>query len=360
MTLPSPTDLVAAGMTGGLWGWVALSGLAITSSVILLVFIYLFATLTKNASLNAYVKQEFYEVIITCMLIIFLFMGVGSMLNLKLGMFLPSELLPSNVGPSTNIYDATGYYFDRVDTDMSGWLSENYWVNMYVDQSASITPYARPLGVGLVASPMAGFAAPIKQLLYNMCMALTIAYIINYAQYVVYLFSLRAFLSFYLPLGIFLRAFTPTRRIGGTLIGVSIAFLFVFPILYSITYAIFYNPAAGPLLTFSSLSTNYFTESTGGFQDVMGGLYLNNGSDIGSSVISIISGAFGGIGTVFTNLLGSFMLGILIFPIASVSIAFAVGFVMPAFNILLFTQTARSLSKVLGEEVDVSSLTRMI
>src|SRR5512143_995172 len=141
---------------------------------------------------------------------------------------------------------------------MSGWLQMNYVLNIYVDQMASVTPYARPLGVGLVASPLAGLASPIKQLLYNMSVALSIAFIINHAQLVVYIFSLQAFLKYYLPAGIFLRSFTPTRRLGGTLIGVALAFLFVFPALSSITYTMFYNrcdPASGggPLVPFRSM-----------------------------------------------------------------------------------------------------------
>jgi hypothetical protein len=50
----------------------------------------------------------------------------------------------------------------------------------------------------------------------------------------------------------------------------------------------------------------------------------------------------------------------MVFPISVVGKAFMVGYLMPAFNILIFTQAALSLSKSFGEEVDISSLTRMI
>jgi hypothetical protein len=43
-----------------------------------------------------------------------------------------------------------------------------------------------------------------------------------------------------------------------------------------------------------------------------------------------------------------------------VSYAFAIGFIVPAFNIIIFTQAAKGLSQSFGDEVDISSLTRMI
>jgi len=54
---------------------------------------------------------------------------------------------------TTGIYDAAATYYERVDSDMSGWLGMNYILNMYIDQVASVTPYARPLGVGMVGLP---------------------------------------------------------------------------------------------------------------------------------------------------------------------------------------------------------------
>jgi len=40
--------------------------------------------------------------------------------------------------------------------------------------------------------------------------------------------------------------------------------------------------------------------------------------------------------------------------------AFLIGYLLPTFNVLVFVQTARGLSKAFGEEIDISSLTRLI
>ena len=215
--------------------------MALAASSLLLAFIYMWGSLFKNPQLMSYVKQELLEILVTGILIILLFAGIAAMAGMKVADFVPNQLLPSDVDSSVRVYDAAAKFYQHVDDDISGWLGMNYVLNMYVDQVASVTPYARPLGVGMVASPMAGFASPIKQLLYNMVVAVALAFIMNHAQLVVYMFAVDAFMKFYIPMGIFFRSFTPTRRLGGTMIGVGVAFLFVFPALSVISYSMFYR-----------------------------------------------------------------------------------------------------------------------
>ncbi|MEW6721801.1 MAG: hypothetical protein AB1324_00910 [Candidatus Micrarchaeota archaeon] len=373
MALLTPTQIIAgseslASSGANLWGYAGLAGLGLITSVIILTALYVWGTLFRNPQMNVYVKSELYEVVLSAILIPFIFGAVAAMSTLTIGSFMPPDLVPDDTGlggtgtnASTNVYEATAHYYQRLDRDMSGWLGMNYVFNMYVDQLASVTPYARPLGVGLVASPLAGLASPIKQLLYNMSVALSLAFVINYAQLVVYIFSLQAFLKYYLPAGIFFRCFTPTRRLGGTLIGVSLAFLFVFPALSVITYSMFYNKSAGPLISFGAMLSQYVGDATSGsFSDNFNSFYDNNFTGVGGGVLDLIGGVFGGLGNLIQRVVGSAFLMLLIFPISVVSWAFALGFVVPAFNILIFTQAAKGLSKSFGDEVDISSLTRMI
>jgi hypothetical protein len=378
MALLTPGEIVAGsaslvGSAGQLWWYAGYAGFALSVSVVILAFMYVWGTLFRNNQLNAYVKTEMWEVVITALMIPMIYGGVAAMSAMPIGTYVPAGLLPQDPGgvgttPDTLVYDAAAHYYQRVENDMSGWLEMNYILNIYIDQVASVTPYARPLGVGLVASPMAGLASPLKQLLYNMSVALSLAFVINHAQLVVYIFSLQAFLKYYLPLGIFLRAFTPTRRLGGTLIGVALAFLFVFPAVSVITYTMFYSPAGGPLVTFRSLLTNYLGDNCDPGTDpnrvcFMGSFrhfYEGNFTGVGGSVIDLIGGVLGGLGNLFQSVLGNLLLMLIIFPVSVVSWAFAIGFVVPAFNVIIFTQAAKSLSKSFGEEVDISSLTRMI
>jgi hypothetical protein len=362
-----PDDIIggvccASPPCNGLWEWTGLAGIALTASAAILAFIYMWATLFRNAQMNAYVKQELYELLVSAVMVVLIYAAVGAVGDLTLGYFLPVDMYPSGTVASTTIYEASGMYFERLDRDMSGWLQMNYFINVYVDQVASVTPYARPLGVGLVASPMAGLASPLKQLLYNMSVALSVAFIINFAQLAVYVFSLAAFLNYYLPVGIFLRCFTPTRRLGGTIIGVAVAFIFIYPVITTLTYAMFYNPESGPLVTFNEMFSHYMNDVFGRDDpdNPVVSLYDNNLSETGTGLIDMMTGAFGAIGRMLSNIVGGFFLMLLLLPMATISMAFAIGFIMPTINIMIFTQAAKGLSKSFGEEVDISSLTRMI
>ncbi len=365
----TPDMIVKGGCSGGsiIIPYLELAGAGLGVSIVILAFLYVWATLFRNSQLNAYVKSELYELFVTGLLIIFILGLLGAMSELTLGDFLTDDMIPqgedadgNEITKDTSVFAATYAYYIEVGKDMKSWLNVNYWLSMYVDQIASVTPYARPLGVGLVASPFAGFGAPLKQLLYNISVALSIAFIINTAQQYVYLFALQAFIKYYLPMGLFFRTFTPLRRLGGALIGISLAFLFVFPALTILDYSIFYNKDAGPLVTFRGLVEGYFGDTTASFWSHFEKFYENNFTGVGSSVTTMMGAAFGGIGSLLQSFIGGIFLMVMIFPISIVSYAFTIGFIIPAFNIIIFTQVAKSLSKSFGEEVDLTSLTRMV
>lgn len=356
---------VATGCTGGFGDLLLLSTAALIVSSILLAVIYLWAVMFNSTKINAYVKQELYELVASAIIVIFLLMAIGAMGNLRLNDFVPNDMLPddSRIGPDTNIYDSAAIYYERVGSDMSGWIEMNYVMNVFVDQVASVTPYARPLGVGLVASPLAGIASPIKSLIYNMSVAVTIAFVINYAQLYVYIFALHGFLKFYIPIGILLRCFTPTRRLGGTIIGVGVVFLFIFPAFANLAFVMFYNAGAGPMLTFSNM-IGYYIGGHGNpdnlFQMRFENFFSRNFESSGTGFIGLVTGVFGGIGDMIQNVVGGIFLTLLILPIATVSWAFTLGFIIPAFNTLIMVEAAKILSRSFGEEVDITSLTRLI
>jgi hypothetical protein len=331
---------------------------------------YAWSEFFRNQTLEAYVRQELYEVLVSGLLAILIIAMLSATSGLAVGDFLPATLLPNTfdpithaptpMDPDTNVYTATAMYYEQVTNDMESWLNLNYLMNILVDQMASVTPYARPLGVGLVASPMAGFASPIKQLMYNMTVGLSVAYIINIAQMYVYVFALQGFMKYYLPMGIFFRCFTPTRRLGGTLIAIGMTFLFVFPALTIVTYTMFYTPS-GPLVSFSTMLNQYISP-TGDFGTFVSNFFGSNFATTGSGggLGDLATGVFGSIGGVLQGIVGNAFLVLLLFPTSIISLAFVLGFVMPAFNVIIFLEAVKGLSKSFGEEVDISSLTRMI
>ncbi|NYZ77699.1 hypothetical protein H0O02_05305 [Candidatus Micrarchaeota archaeon] len=362
MSIPA---FAGSGLSGGYWSWVALSGAALVTSAVILAFIYAWGTMFRNSSLTSYVKLEIYELVVTALLVMLVLAVAGSLSTFELGKLIPASLIqPSGGGllvpdecsitSSDTIYKITETYFKCVGNDMESWLNMNYILNMYVDMGASVTPYARPLGIGLISSPLAGLASPLKQLLYNATTALTIAYVINYAQYYSFTFAMEVFILYYLPIGVFLRCFLPTRRLGGTLIAICLGFLVIYPLLTTFAYLLFYN-GTGPMVTFRSFMVQYF--ENGAFLDQLT-QYFNPVNYHGFA--GFLTGALGGIGDMFQQIFGGIFLVALVFPISVVGRAFVIGYIVPAFNVMILVQAILALSKSFGEEIDVSSLTRMI
>jgi hypothetical protein len=350
----------SAGIFEFLCSWQSLAGMALVTSAVLLAFLYLFSVMFRNENLKNFVKLEIFEIFITAVIIILLIGGVGALNTVKFSTLVEFKSFPEGVTADATIYNVTESYFHQIGKDMGAWLEMNYILGVYIDQMASVTPYARPMGIGLVASPLAGLASPFKQLIYNMSIALAIAYIMNYAQLYVYLFALAGSLHFYLPLGIILRSFTPTRRIGGALIGLAISFLFFFPMLYSLNYMMFYSKeGASPMVTFNSFVTQSMSYKAGD-DSIAGKAEENYKNKFSAGLIDMATSTIAGIGQIFASFIGKFFTLLMVLPIATVGRAFAIGFIMPAFNILLMIQATKTISKAIGEEVDITTLTRMI
>lgn len=365
-------DDIISGATGeGYWSWAALSTGAIVASSMILIFAYLWGTLFRDANMVSFVKIEMYEIAATIAILFFVFALLGILSQLTISFFIPEPFIPTGtsgvtggieeiaggckIEPTDTIYKVSEVYFNEcVGEDISAWMNMNYILNIYVDHAASLTPYSRPLGIGLISSPLAGLASPLKQLLYNATSALTIAYVVNYAQYYTFVFAVDAFLLYYLPIGVFFRSFTPTRRLGGTMIAIALGFLVVFPFLVTLNFVMFYNDL-GPMVTFRSFMGDYLSDIGTLLTD-----WMDPQSYVDAGFLSFFTDAIGAVGRMLHEVIGSIFVFAMVFPISVIGRAFVIGYVIPAFTVLIFTQATISLSKSLGDEIDISSLTRMI
>ncbi len=351
--------------SGGFIGWIGLSGLALMTSTVILAFMYIWSIFFKNPQMTGMVKVEVYEVLVTVFILAIVALIVGSLQTLTVGTFFPSGLLPPDLPPDTNIYDAAEKYFLKVKEEMLGWIELGYVFNIFADQLASTTPYTRPFSVGFVSTPFAGIGAPIKQMLSHSIIGLVIAYVINYAQYFVLLFSINVFLKYYLPVGIFMRCFTPTRKIGGSIIATTIAFLIVFPVLATLGYLIFYSED-GPMLSFSrfvglqgsgSLMGGFLSDLSGDLKDW---IYSDEDTNLISLFGNMVFFPLYAIVRVVETLFGTLFFLVLGFAAGVIGRAFLIGYILPTFNILMLIQATKGLSRSIGEEIDISSLTRLI
>ncbi len=347
--------------------WVPLWPLAIVVSVILLTFLYTISYFFKTDNIRGFVKLELFEVFASVIITGSFIAVIIPVCSLTLGAVFPSITDPAV--SSLGFYSTTETYFTTITEKLESWMHVNYGLNLWLDQLASITPYSRPLGVGIVATPGAGFAAPLKQMIYNVFTSLAIALIINVAQLNVLKFAIAAFLKFYLPIGIFLRCFTPTRRFGGTLIALAIGFMLLYPLYINTSYIMLF---AGDDSIISAWDTgiNDFTRVT------LYGIGTPDDSDSQSASLSRQSSGIGDIlfdffrqvtigflelmGRLISGFFGAVMTTAFLLPMATVGMGLVIGYLLPAFQVLLFVQSVKYLSKTLGEEIDVNSLTRLI
>ncbi len=335
----------------------SLAGAALITSVVILAFLYIWSVFFRDQNLTNYIKIEINELFISAIIAILMLGLVQTVSDIPISTVLPHDFLPSTVDSDDNLYVVAQDYFTAVDEDMTAWLQLNYVLNIYADAFASTTTHARPLGLGVVASPLAGFAAPLKQMFYNMTVGLSVAFIINYAQLYSYVFFVAASLKYYFPIGVFLRCFTPTRRVGGAILGIIATFLFIFPAICALNYGMFYG-AGGSMETARDFVGNYITDTGGSSIHAKMAEYF--GENMTGGVLDFAVGAFGGFGAVLQRLLGGLMMIFMVLPFSIIGRAFAIGYIIPTITILIFVHAGKYLSKSFGEEVDLTSLTRMI
>ncbi|MFA5049677.1 MAG: hypothetical protein WC501_01585 [Candidatus Micrarchaeia archaeon] len=365
--------IVDAVCTAQSLNWDILVGAALFASIAILVFFYLFASFFRNDKTIAWVKIELFETISTALIIIMVFaLTSGVMCNFKaswifsdfqLQEFTSSQSSFTQSGfefnKDSNMYAIALTYFSNIESQIIRWMSISM-IGVGFSDMGTTQFKAHPMGQGFMTAPLAGFFVPLKSILNNGLIALTITFIINSASVQVLKYSLIAFPGYFLPAGIFFRAFEPTRRFGGTLIALSITFLIIYPIIIAISFYVTSIGMLGSSMGIFELfatqfsNTNPYNESTA----VFSAAFMNEGIDgffgnLVNGLSALLSAILVSVGSVF---------GFLYFVFGGWIIwwIMLVGFLLPAINTLIIVYSMRSLGKALGEPIDITSLTRLI
>ena len=333
----------AGGQLSFLPEWQLISGAALLASVAIITFLYLVNKFFQNAEGTGWAKIELYEVFVTVLIIIGVIAASDLACNINASWLFPGSTIPSGY----NIYDGAIFYLDSFSSGVMHITTALYGFYSGLDLISSMKLTGKPLGLGAQLQPTGGFAATIKPGLTNAFNVLIIAFILNKAQIFLILFVALGFLKYYLPIGLFLRSFTPTRRIGGTIIAISLGFLFVYPFLIIMEGEI----GLQPIKASDNLITNFSSEVSGvGGQEMM---------DWWKDSMGVL-GIFDFIGKLMRSGIEVLAFGILYLAGNAAGYAFLIGLFFPAFNTLILVTTIRYLSKSMGEEIDVTNLTRLI
>ncbi len=208
--------------------WVPVGIISLLVSFAIVALLYMIAEFVKSAELNAWAKNEVYEVMMTALIVGMIVVLFGMVNGLSYAM----------VGD--NIYTKSLEYLNDVAEHLISFapLGGFYWDLLFYDE---LIGFLASLSAGLSVVPVwllvlggsfnffAGFNI-LGEALVTLTDLVAILHISNEAQIVLLQFIQREMFRFFLPLGIVLRTFPVTRRTGSTIIAVAVTFYIIYPL----------------------------------------------------------------------------------------------------------------------------------
>lgn len=359
---------VCAGGIGGIesfWGgWVGSCFLAITVSIFILAFLYMIGKAFRHPKLGAWVRDEFGQLLATAVLVLMIVGLVGFMCS-----FSPVFLDDRYAGK--NMYEVADDYLRDLRDRIVVAMGLTYTMNVFVDFMQSPVYEATPTGIGITTQTLAGLA-PLLQGLSVLLTALTTALLTVAAQITILEYIKIAMLGYLLPVGVLLRCFEPTRVFGGAMIGLSVGLFLFYPFLLVFNDLIIHESLVKAQeeseREVGVVSNPEFDSEGNPNPDYDPDKPIADGKVVtplavarlmGRTVKDMFKAGFGlkqgFIATIFAPIMG---------PI-SVLVGFAFNLliavlVLGMLNFIILITMIRDLSRILGEEVDVTNLTRMI
>jgi len=324
-------------MLGG--DWLLLSVLALVVSTLALTAVYMISAFLRNAQLSTWVKFELFQVFGTAVVLAFFASSVAGMCMFDMS-FLSSRYLPTQ-----NMYDIIDGYFSRLQ-DL-GYLIFSYM--MYVTKSLAymsrITVHSSPLGVGSSENPLESMSQ-LNSLIFVMLSGFVTSFLLLELQMRVLDYLAFACLGYLFPLGIFFRCFEPTRSFGGTLLGISISLFLFYPIIMVFNdYLMFSQIGEIQAATVASLQAADGNVANG---QSAGPDNQKEQVNQGFSDPAWYEKLWGAAAYVALSIFKPVM----VYAVAAVF--------LPVINFIVLVEITRGATAFLGDEIDVSNLTRLI
>jgi hypothetical protein len=332
------------GPTSAEQNWKSLSFIGLLLSAALVSIIYMIGKAMDAPGLMARAKTDLIQVAVTGIALVLLYGILSGLCAIDAREF--------GFGFSS-FFDGANKYFE---------YCRQLALKTYLDSANSImvisafssfsvnTPeflrFGNYFSIGIFLKPYAGYGLMIGAINWFASLVL-----LSYSLVTGFMVVLNAiqvyFLNLLLPAGIVLRCFSPTRDFGGVLIAISIGMFVFYPLLFSFSYMITAIAENQAELTPPSLpDMDWYPQvraavatalvySVIPFANVV--VLLRALSSSGNIAITALLNAYGEVGQT-------------ILPI----------YILPAINWIILAAIVRELSKVLGQEVDISGLARMI
>ncbi len=318
----SPSDWLSS--------WQVLSALGILVSWFVVSLAYMVGSFLDNIGLMARAKSEVWEIITTTLIL-------GSVIVIVTGActFPASYMNPQAKG---NLFDTATNYLLWVRNNTMAVLGDLMVMNSAISMLLSVMMGFTIFGIGVSGQPFAGLQ-PLMNIMNLFINGAMICLIATVAQITILKFIEAGAFNILLPAGIVCRSFPFTRQFGGSLIAIAIGLFIFYPLMLVIDDAAVGTKSINPAVT----GINYGIINT-----------------IKSHIVSLGPNLlFGPIG-IFRTLLDIIIIYFVEEPIVGLGVVGLSAFILPAINAVVFVAVVRELSKVLGQEVDVTSLSRVI
>ncbi|PIT84683.1 hypothetical protein COU37_02040 [Candidatus Micrarchaeota archaeon CG10_big_fil_rev_8_21_14_0_10_45_29] len=390
-------------IVGGNWFYLVFISLFAMSLGVVAVFMA--ANALRIPKLQAWARFEFFQIVATAILAMFVMGWMWGMCHWDVSFLAPDyyggahgQEIMQNCMDATNVasagtaevspYCVAQGYLKKVKTRGDDIYQALIAINYALSYIFKVTWNSSPMGIGYALEPLAGF-----QQLMNIFMVAISAFTLSYLSILVQMRVLDFFFLsmpyFFLPLGLLLRTFLPTREFGGAVMGLAIASMFFFPITLMLNDAIVYSSLEGitrqvggqqiNLIDSNSQTaaqiegqTIYPSATATNISEGFGKLYdpkagadgqLQQSADTDPAKVAkyfteskpgenpLTNFASGGI-----DRLGA----VVIWPYQAVMMYMIAGVLLPIINFIVYIEIARELTHALGTQMDLTNLTRMV
>ena len=195
------------------------------------------------------------------------------------------------------------------------------------------------LGVGVASVSLSAVLTPLLSQAGFIITALTMALMSIYVQSALLGVVAAVAMPLLLPVGIVLRTFYPTRRLGGAVIAIAVGLFTVFPLSYLLDAQITSSYSYG----LNQTMLGSFSIQAGSLKDSITG-QGSSGQPSNGIIQSLLSGA---------SQLSSSFEGVLNLMVDEVAMLVVQVFFFPVFSVILTVTSIRELARVLGSEVSL-------
>lgn len=350
-----PKDVCGGNLGTFMSGWAVLCYLAILVSIGILTLIFLVSRALGIQKGEVWAKFEMAQVAVT-VLILIVIVGFTEFIMCS-DAFTPNSLFGAG-GDNSMIVSAENYL-----KDLSGYnfISFNIIIfgNIVREALGNLELKGELFGIEIMFKPLDGLN--IWDFPFDIAQAALITIMITTAtQIMLFAYVKEAMFGVFLPIGILLRCYEPFRKIGGALIGITIALGLFWPLMLVVNDIALEGIGVDDLLINTLITMNEQFERYNPFD------LLKNPLDPAKGFIQItvptLTNPFG-ISLNHTPLLSPLYkfwsaLQSLLWNILAINVLGSL--FLPLINFAVIATAMRELSRLFGEQADISNLTRMI